>query len=233
MEIYNIVKKLVPDVDKLKIIEYFPLFQFSGYSIIIKYNDIDIVRITSSDGYCVPQITTTKKINYGSFQYLLMRFLIDKFKYHIDQNKDMYFNSNIAFSNLIDTRNYFLENNNLPVINNTIFSDFRVDCLGSTLDFRRECKIRNREKFSKGIKQFKYSPVDYFSDEKIAEKIDNAKKYISFKNTSGNEIYLEKSRLFTLNNENDIIENEMTIDNNPDITPCEEAKQKEKIEKSE
>lgn len=210
-KMYKFLRKIVIDPKKLSLEEYFPLFQFTSYSVFINYNGQPIVRIFDADGFCVPDIKTTRGYYYVSYQYLLMTMLISKFRAHLDKDREMYFNYGIAVSNLVNARNIFLSKNNLGVINNTVFSEFRIACIGSTTSYMRESQLRRIERNKRGKVLYSYSPEQFFSkSQEEQERTDPLKKKYSFKNTSGNKILNPKNLMFRLDSEGNIYSNTLS-----------------------
>lgn len=195
---YNFIKNFVPEPKKISLDEYFPLFQFTKYSVSINYDGKPIIKIFEADGFCIPNIRTHQNRIYVTYQYLLMMMLINKFWSHLNRNKDMYFNYNIAISNLVNIRNTFLINNDLGVINDTVFGDFKMSCTGTTKSYIREGKIRNL-----GKKIFRYTPEKFFASSKEAQKNFDPKAH-QFKNTSGNKILNPKNLLFRIDENGNI-----------------------------
>jgi hypothetical protein len=183
--------------ENISLDEYSPLFQFSGHSVVIKINDIPVTRIFNCDGSCIPNFKIKSGLMYVSYQYLLANLLISKFREHLNKNKDMYFNFGTALSNLVFTRNYFLASNDLEVINDTIFGEFKISCVGKTESFFRVGRLRTIEKNSCGKSFFRYTPEYYFSlDKEAQDKFDPGKH--KFKNTSGNIITDNKYKMFKI-----------------------------------
>lgn len=206
--LYNFIKKNVVNPEKITIEEYYPLFQFTGYSIVFMYDQIPIAKIYDADGFCVPNVKTTIGYMYVSYQYILMIMLINKFRAHLDKNKEMYFNYGIAISNLVTARNEYLSKRDLGVINNTIFSEFRIPCIGTTVNTLRVSKLRNLERYKQGKIPFRYSPDHFFSQSKESQAKFDPSKHI-FKNTSGNKILNHKNLLFKINDDGNIVKNEI------------------------
>lgn len=202
-KMYNFLKGIVADPKDLSLEEYFPLFQFTGYSVIINYRGQPIVRIFDADGFCVPDVKTTRGYYYVSYQYLLASMLISKFRSHLDKDREMYFNYGIAISNLINARNIFLTNKNLGIINNTVFTEFRIACIGSTSSYMRESQLRYLERRKKGKIQFTYNPEQFFSQSNESKAKFDPTKHL-FKNTSGNKIMNSKNLLFKLDENGNI-----------------------------
>lgn len=205
-KLYNYIKSIVIDPKELTLTEYYPLFQFTNHTTVINYKKFPLVKIIDADGFCVPNIKTAKGYMYVSYQYLLMLLLINKFRCHLDKNKEMYFNYNVAVSNLVDARNIFLDKNNLGVINNTVFGEFKVGCVGSTVSYRRLSLLRMIEKKKDNKKRrpkFGYHPETFFKlGPEIQAKFDPTRH--TFKNTSGNEIMNSKNLMFKIDSDGNI-----------------------------
>lgn len=206
-EIYSFLKSVVPDTNKLVLEEYFPLFQFNDYSVIILYDDVPIVRILEATDSCVPYIETKSGLKYVSYQYLLMSLLINKFRTHLEQDKTMYFNYIIAISNLIKARNIFLDENRLTVVDRSVFREFQITCIGKTTSSARLGRLRMLERKKKGKNiMFRYEPESFFKQSAEAQqKFDPTKHF--FKNTSGSRIMNNKNLRFKLDDSRNIIEN--------------------------
>jgi len=203
-KIYDFLLKIVADPKLLSIEEFFPLFQYANHLTVINYGTEPICKIYESDGMCVPHIKTTKGYMYVSYQYLLMFVLICKLRAHLDKNKDMYFNYSIMFSNLIKVRNIFLTENNLGVINKSVFSEFKVSCTGKTISFVRVSQLRRMERLAKGKSaQFIYEPRRFLDKNVEPPKFDPTKH--RFSNTSGNKIVNPKHQMFKIDNNNHLI----------------------------
>lgn len=213
--IYTFLKDIVADSSKLSIDEYWPLFQFVGYSLTIKYDDKPLVNIISADGFCVPDIRTVKGYRYVSYQYLLMMMYINKFRAYLDKtNQSMYFNYGILISNLVYARNLFLDARGLGVINNTVFTDFRITCIGATVNTLREVSLRRQERYDKGKPLFRYKPDVFFAQSKESQERFDPKKH-NFSNTSGNKIIHADKLLFHIDEYGNIKEN-VVSDNDTD-----------------
>lgn len=193
--LYNFIRGIVTDPQLVTMDEYFPLFQFTDFSVAIKYNGVILAYVYQADGFCVPNIKTTSGYMYVSFQYLLMTLLIQKFRAHLDKNRDMYFNYGIAVSNLVNARNIYLNSKDIGVINDTVFGEFKIQCTGTTLSYTRQAQIRNAKRREQGKNMFRYTPEQFFKQsEESQAKLDPTKHL--FSNTSGNIIRKEKNLLF-------------------------------------
>jgi len=203
--LYNFIRGIVPDAKKVTIDEYFPLFQFTGHSVFINYDGQPIARVFEADGMCIPNVKTTKGYMYVSYQYLLMTMLVNKFRSHLDKNRSMYFNYGIALSNLVEVRNIYLTENNLGVINSSVFGEFKISCVGSTVSYMRMGILRKFNRVKQGkAPQFVYEPERFFNQsEESQAKFDPLKHF--FRNTSGNKISNPKNLIFRLDQEGNIV----------------------------
>jgi hypothetical protein len=206
-KLYYFVRNNVTDPKLISLEEYFPLFQFNDYSVFINYNGIPIARVLKSDGYCVPNNKTEKGYMYVSFQYLLMSMFINKFRAYLDKDKEMYFRYSIAISNLVAARNIFLTRNKLGVLNNTVFGEFKMSCVGTTMSYLREGHLKSFERFKKGKTLFRYMPEQFYELSPEDQKKFDPSKHC-FKNTSGNKILNPKNLLFKLDKEGNIIKDD-------------------------
>lgn len=197
-KLYEFVKKIVGKPDLVSITEYFPLFQFIGYSVMIQYEGNPLVMIHEISYVCIPMIKASSGIKYAAYQYLLMSLLMNKFRAHLDHDKQLYFNYGVAISNLISTKKKYLWDNKLSVINNSAFSEFRVPCMGTPISQTRLYMNRKKDRKENGKRQeFMYSPDAFFKlPIEAQQKFDPNKAF--FKNTSGNIINNVKNLRFKI-----------------------------------
>lgn len=210
IRIFDFLKKNVADYHDLSVEEYFPLFQYVNFSIIIKYQNQPIVRIIEANGMCIPIVKVKSGLKYVSYGYILMSMLINRFRSYLDKNKEMYFNYGIAISNLIKARNIYLDENKLSPIDNSIFNEFKISCIGSTVSPMRLNLLRKRERHERGKRpNFVYTPAEFHKQpEEIKTKFD-PKKYCC-RNTSGNIITNPKKLKFKLDENYNLVENKET-----------------------
>lgn len=204
-QMFEFLKGIVEDKKLLTVDEYFPLFQYSNYMVVINYDGEPIVKIYDSEGMCVPNIRTTKKYAYVSFQYLMMFVMINKFRAHLDKNKDMYFNYGILLSNLVKARNIYLTENGLGVINKSVFGEFKISCVGKTVSMLRVSQLRKMERIGKGKNpQFFYIPQRFLDKTTEPPKFDPTKHV--FRNTSGNKITNARNLMFKIDDTGNLVE---------------------------
>jgi len=202
VELFDFIKGCVPKAEDLYVEEYHPLFNFTGYSLVIKYKDVPLVKLYEADGLCVPAVKIKTGLKYVSFHYVLMTFLMHKFKSHLDKEKDMYRAYGSGVSNLVEARNMFLENNELLFINNTIFSEFRITCIGSTMNAQRAGLLRTEDKHSKGkVACFRFKPEEFDGNDR--KRPDPSKH--KFPNISGNLVRFGKGNRFRISPEGNLV----------------------------
>jgi hypothetical protein len=202
--IYSIVlkyfseKNILDNVDTLlKIDQYVPFYQYWDQRIIFKYNDIPFLIIQGHNQICIPyhEVHVNKnkieKIIFGNLKnsnkekfnliklgtfIMVLNYYIVNYHYNYIYNKENCKSIDIIIYNLLETRNKYLENNKLTVIDKSPFQEFIIECYGKTIDMNRQKMIRINKKREKGMKfQFTYDPNN---------DNDNVKD-INYQNTSG------------------------------------------------
>lgn len=201
--IYSIIlkyfseKNILDQVDNLlKIDQYVPFYQYWDQRIIFKYNDVPFLIVHGNNQICIPyhEVYVNKnkieKIVFGNLKnnkeefnliklgtfIMLLNYYIINYHYNYIYNKDNCKNIEIFIYNLLETRNKYLENNKLTVIDKSPFQEFIIECYGNTVDMHRQKHIRMSKRREKGIRvQFSYDPNN---------DNDNVKD-INYQNTSG------------------------------------------------
>jgi ASC-1-like (ASCH) protein len=173
--------------------EYNPFFQFTDYSVEIYLGDDIICRIYSNNKKCTPyqdlsalNFSTDKptkmagNIRMGTYPIVLQYFLIDAIKQRVNNDKDMEKFYYHVVSHCIQTRNKYLKTHKKTFLDNSIFKEFVITCLGESVTPEKErmLLIEKRKKNKE--------PLVYRYDPKDGEK--EAPKFSGFKNTSGNKI---------------------------------------------
>lgn len=213
--LYAFIKSKVDNPQDLSIVEYWPLFQFTGFSVDIKYKDRTIAKVTQADGFCVPSIETSNAYSYVSYQYILMVMMIKRFAAYLDwkENDTEKKSFGVAISNLLMARSIFLDLSKESPINNTPITDFKVSCIGETMDFRRASFIRNNKLyFEKGKRPFDYKPSHYLNKPEEERKAFDPASF-NHRNSSGNIIKRDHFKWFPLDSSNDIIQVNPEADN--------------------
>lgn len=187
---YAFLKSVVKDPAKLTITELHPFFQFIGRTLIFNYDGRPLLKIFDGEGYCIPKIKTSANYMYVSYQYELMFLMIMRFKAFVDEDAQMYKNYRVIVSNLIDVRNIYLQETGKPVINDSVFSEFRISCAGITSTPMRQSQLRGLEKLRHGkavIYRFEPEAFRKMTPEAQEKAIEASKKF-QFQNSSGNII---------------------------------------------
>jgi hypothetical protein len=174
--------------------EYFPFFQFTGYSVEILLNDEVVAIIYSHNNKCLPyqmvdaiefkdgkQNKLSGKITLGSFSLTVLYAQIMTIKYRVNNDRSMTEVYMTVVSHMIQARgDYFKKFNKNIFDEDTLFKDFIVECIGEGIHPERLGRLRQEERRKKNKKAFyMYDPE---KDMKSADTTYN------FSNTSGNEI---------------------------------------------
>ncbi len=179
--------------DSVTIVEYYPFWQFLGYSTTISLNNSPIVTIYHYNKRCLPikRVDAKKfavsiiddkgKINLASFSLNLLMNIILTFKARVEKNEEYYQFHNIMTSHLIEIRSYFLKRNNKNLFDDTLFQEFVIDCIGESVDIIRETRLLRytKAKEKQGPIVFRYDPAGGIKEPKSTYK---------FSNSSGNPI---------------------------------------------
>lgn len=192
--LYEYLMNNVADVEKLSKKEYYPLFQFTGNSVVFLYDNIPLIRIYEYNDMCIPYIKMTSGRKIGTFQYILMWMLINKFHSFILRDEHMYKNYGSAISNMIQARNQYLDSNNFSVLDKTPFGEFRLGCIGTTMSFERRGRLRKQKRIEQGKPVvYRYKPEDH-----VNKETNKSEKKFTFPIASGREIPIKyiKFRLF-------------------------------------
>jgi len=164
-KIYNILTDAIARQDinfkqHMKIEEYNIFFQFWEHRIIIKYNNKPIITIYTNKDKCLPyrEIEYGKtKINIANFTLTILYNMI-----HFIYNKINKLNSSEyehQIGNLLDKRNTFLDKKKLTILDDTKYKEFQIECLGTTIDFKRKTRLRIQSRMKKGgVIVYRYVP---------------------------------------------------------------------------
>jgi hypothetical protein len=202
MDFFALINKLKENAiikDKIRHIEYYPFFQFTGNSVEIYVGKDLIAKIYTNNKKCIPCFevpailfsdkhhveTKGKTITLGSYQVTLMFSLINMIKCRVENNKlntDMFVTLN---SHLVEMKNYWLDINKKSIINDSLFTDFVINCIGETITPEKQKKmlIQQRKKANKKF-GFRYEPAE--------GKKEPESNYM-FSNSSGNLINNDKN----------------------------------------
>ncbi len=202
----NLLEKLRQENKQLSkditIIEYYPFWQFLGYSTKIFYKDLPIAHIIHYNKRCTPfkkikplifssgkAIKDPNKgfIQIGSYNFCLLQNMITAFRYRVLRDNDRYQFYNIATSHIVEMQNYYLKKTGKSMFDDTIFQEFVANCTGDTMDPAREMRLLRRKKYLD-----KKHPVIFSYKPEIEYSKDTSTKY-RFPNSSGNPINRERN----------------------------------------
>jgi hypothetical protein len=211
--------------------EYFPFFQFTGYSVEILIDNEVVCIIYSHNNKCLPYLQVpavifpdgkekkiTGDITLGTFSLTLLYAQIMTIKYRVINDRTMTEVYMTIVSHLINARNDYFKKNNKNIFDDTIFRDFIVECIGEGVHPDREVGLRMENRRKKNKKAY------YMYDPE--KDIKEADSNYNFSNASGNEIKNPKNLKLT--------EYKIQIDTEEELEPepepeIEEVKQTEAV----
>jgi ASC-1-like (ASCH) protein len=220
LELIDVLKKVN---NEISYDEYSPFFQFTDYSVEIYIKDDIVCRIYNHLNKCVPYQDVEAqnfddkklkrmvggyngKIRIGSFILCLLYTYINAQRARVNENQNtekLFYN---AASHLIHVRNEYLKKIKKTFLDETIFADFTLACIGEeiTSEKAKRLKVAKRKAKKKPI-IYRYIPADEYRE--------TTPKYI-YGNTSGNKILNSNTKKLKLgkdsidDEETDIEENE-------------------------
>jgi Mimiviridae putative poly(A) polymerase catalytic subunit len=190
-ELLNLLKKEVNDIDYK---EFYPFFQFTDYSTQIYYKNELVCNIYNHLKRCIPYqdlksynfhisnpVKTNDTIRVGTFTLCLLYVLINTQKARVNENDEMEKYYYHMSSSLIQIKNNYFAKNEQNFLDDTIFKDFILDCIGEemTMDelFRAKLEKRKEKKMPSVLR---YVPAESYKE--------GPKSKFIFLNSSGNEI---------------------------------------------
>jgi hypothetical protein len=195
----ELVKKLKSNIvlRDVNYIEFYPFFQFTGFSVEIYVGDELIAVMYHNNKKCYPyreikgamnynkNEQTTKTIKISTFTTTLLYGLINLIIGRTNGMKDVVNLYNIFNSHLVEMRKYYFDKNKKTFLDDTLFKDFTVPCIGHTLTALQEKQRKINDRKKKG-KRLTFS---YYPDQELQE-FENT--WI-FPNSSGNQIHNPKN----------------------------------------
>jgi hypothetical protein len=190
----NLKKKFPELANDINIVEFYPFFQFMGFSANIMYKNEVIAKIYHYNRKCVPYHkvpnhvfrnksiilgSTEKFIQIGTHAVVLMYAFINMMKARVNRDNDNKSLNYTFISHLVDMKNYYFEKKNKNIFDKTLFQDFVTQCTGETMPSEREFRLRYEANRKNKKFQFRYEPE--------TAKHDPDFNYV-FANSSGNEI---------------------------------------------
>lgn len=185
---------------KLKIEEYYPFYQFTDFSSIISLDGIPVIRISGSNKKCLPynKIKDSKnKLDFsiGTLDVIILHLMINGIIARTNKNHDEMSYYQRLLSDVIHMKHYYFKNNkNKSIVDDNLFQSFKVDCMGKTVDPKKEYFENIAERKKKKLPLvWRYSPAD---------GIKEPESNFIFSNTSGNQIKNQKHLKLVNNTEN-------------------------------
>jgi DNA polymerase III epsilon subunit-like protein len=156
--IHNMMKNRFPNVVVKK---YYPFFQFLDRSTEFFINNTLILRVYDANQRCIVyRKSDKKKVYFGTAQLIFMYNLI---QYNISKIRHNEFNTATYGSMLIrqiKARDRYLEENHKTVLDDTIFKEFSMSCIGEPKDLLRESFLTAQKKREQGKQaKFLYKPT--------------------------------------------------------------------------
>ena len=196
----DMLKKKYPEQsDKITYQEFYPFFQFLGFSVKIQYNGRDIAHIYHHNKVCrsykrIQLEGGPNYVNIASFNMMLLMLLSQIMKYRMDNLKREIDNNYTMISHIIKMRDFYLKQRNKSIFDDTVFQEFVPQCIGETMDISRENRLLGLSNLKLG-KKFRF---EYYPD----RKNNFNPKSFGFAKSSGEPIKSVKNlKLFKENKE--------------------------------
>lgn len=183
-DIKSITKKLEELYpNKIKLVEFYPFFQFLGRKTEFYLNNKLILVVYSHNDRCTvyqAHYSENKKTYFGTFALLRLMLIAEYYNQIIHKNNNEGDSYMTLLQNLIFLRNEYLDEKSLTVMDKSPFQEFTFECLGKGLDTIRDSRLKIMEKIDK-----KQTAVFRYDPERNKEgKVPN----FNFSNSSGNII---------------------------------------------
>jgi len=162
--------------------EFYPFFQFTGHSVEIYVNEKMICKLYSNSKRCIP-FQDVKPIDFthgtgtaggadtiggadttmriGTFSIVMMQYMINVVHFYTLNEKLKRSMQELILGQLIEIRNLYFSQSKKSFLDNTIFKDFVIDCVGTAVSAEQIKK--NLIKYRKERKQpyvFTYMPQE-------------------------------------------------------------------------
>jgi hypothetical protein len=139
--------------DKILLEQYYPFFQFTDKKAVFKFGGETFLTIYGNNEKCIPfhevSVVLGKKshpIKIGTFNFNFMINLIKFHQAYTEKNKPPQYLQDWIMYQLLTFRDNFLESNNLTVLDQTIFEDFKIDCIGDPVSPMRKFLLSRRDR---------------------------------------------------------------------------------------
>lgn len=189
--------------DKILMEQYYPFFQFTDKKVIFKYEGQTFLIIYGNNEKCIPynEITLTSKnniypIKITTFNVTFMYMLIKYHQAYSEKDRNIQNLQDYLMSQMLTSRDTFLNEQKKNVLDETIFEDFKVNCLGEPVSPMRKFMMARRDR--KLMPRSAIPPYD-------PEEHDRDFPFESyfFQNASGNVINNPRDLVFNLKKDKD------------------------------
>ena len=163
--------------------EYYPYFQFWDSHLEFLFNNKVVLTVFKNYDRCIPYRKYDSG-NIASFQQVLLHHLI---KYYYNNNMNIPTdNVNNIIGAIVNSRNEYLKKHNKTVMDDTIFREFQINCLGKAIDSRRQHFLDMTRKRDQGKQAlYRYNPKtdhdhkvpNYIFDNTTGSRIQNSNHY--------------------------------------------------------
>ena len=199
-DVKDLVKKIKEKYDKMdeiRVIEYYPYFQFYDYNVKIYYKSTLICWIFDIGKKCWPikkvtpmllqnnkEVQNNEKndmIQIGSLSLVIMMSLIISMYFKTNKEKELMNVYKIFTSHLYNIRKYYFKVSKKTMIDDSLFQEFVLDCIGPIINPQKEYfeMIEKKKQEKSGPYIYKYDPLS---------KRKEAETNYKFLNVSGNSI---------------------------------------------
>lgn len=155
-----IYEKLKAFDDRIKVVEYHPFFQFMDSRVSFELNGNVILNVYGNNEMCIPSYYIAKKdIHIVTFPYMVQTLLISFMYNKTYKNYKEMETSDYMLETLIKERNEYLKKHKKSILDDTPFQEFKISCMGETMDQSRKFflsvaeKIKNKQRI-----RFRYDP---------------------------------------------------------------------------
>lgn len=139
-DVENINIKLLKHDPSITYKVFNPFLDYFGERTSFYKNDKVILNIYNQNDICIPYIKNDNNI-ICSYQYFIYSSLIKSFISKCDKNKKELNNFNYMVKNLIDKKNIYLDEHKKTILDDTIFKEFDVNCIGDTIKSSRKSRL--------------------------------------------------------------------------------------------
>ena len=168
MSVYNILKSIYGK--KISYRKYYKFFMFWDERIEFYYENQVILKLYGNNERCiVHQYSEKKKTYFGTFQLLVLYLLIDYNYAIVNKIKHEEKNYLVLLNKLFKTKDLYMDENNLTIMEKSNFQHFTVECMGTPVDPIRESRLKGLERLKQG-KSFKFS---YYPKDGVKGNVPN------------------------------------------------------------